>query len=341
MERVLLRSAETGKSLAPGIRTKRRYYVLNNYQSAACKTFKEHTELDPRKARLMDWGSGLGGETGEVLELLKHHVFHDAPLDKMEIAKELGDVMWYVAALATTLDMKMSDIADLNVSKLEHRHQQKFSVEASANRHAKEEAFKDSDRYKAIRDRICKPVPISVIFVGPDGSGKTTLSKQVAKELEYVYHKCNYEQEDKVNLSEHLLSKKENTIFDRFYWPDDIIYTTLHAGKAATNFHGAYGSVIKSLMEGNTLFILVDADIATLEKRSAQWADDYIKTEQLDMLQEAYGNLMMELQDQYNLPVLYLNTSGVETDSTEYYDLVDHCVAAINMQQKRYAKEII
>ncbi len=316
--------------------------MLKNYQATACKTFKEHVELDPRKARLMDWCSGLGGETGEVLELLKHHVFHDAPLDKMSVAKELGDVLWYVAALATTLDMDLNDIASLNVAKLQHRHSQnKFSVASSKNRHAKEEAFKDSERYKELCDRICHTEPISVIFVGPDGAGKTTISKQVAEIMEYDYHKCNYEQDDKVNLATHLLNREVNTVFDRFYWPDDIIYTTLHAGQAATNFLGSYGSVIKALVEGNTLFVLVDADLKTLEHRSKQWADDYIKVEQLELLQEAYNNLMMELQDQYNLPVLYISTSDIEPGSTGYVAIVDHCVAAIEMQQRRRAKEIV
>ena len=40
---------------------------------------------------------------------------------KNEIAKELGDVLWYLATLATELDSHLGCIADSNLKKLEDR----------------------------------------------------------------------------------------------------------------------------------------------------------------------------------------------------------------------------
>lgn len=68
---------------------------------------------------------GLQGETGEVSEKIKK-LFRDhggklTKEYKLEIAKELGDVMWYLAQLSTELNLKLSDIAKMNLEKLAAR----------------------------------------------------------------------------------------------------------------------------------------------------------------------------------------------------------------------------
>ena len=65
---------------------------------------------------------GLGGETGEVLNKVKKIMRdHDGVLtdEFREILKsELGDVLWYVAALASELHLNLDDIAQANLEKL-------------------------------------------------------------------------------------------------------------------------------------------------------------------------------------------------------------------------------
>lgn len=68
---------------------------------------------------------GLVGEAGEVSEKIKK-LFrdHGGKLTreyKLEIAKELGDVMWYMAQLSTELGLKLSDVAKMNLEKLSSR----------------------------------------------------------------------------------------------------------------------------------------------------------------------------------------------------------------------------
>jgi NTP pyrophosphatase (non-canonical NTP hydrolase) len=65
---------------------------------------------------------GLAGEVGEVSEKVKK-VLRDSggvfsEEKKIEIAKELGDVLWYVSAIATDLDLYLVDIAQTNIDKL-------------------------------------------------------------------------------------------------------------------------------------------------------------------------------------------------------------------------------
>ena len=70
---------------------------------------------------------GLAGESGEVVEKIKK-VFrdqHGAVTDEQRqaIAKELGDVLWYLAQLATELDLDLNQVAQDNLDKLLSRQQ--------------------------------------------------------------------------------------------------------------------------------------------------------------------------------------------------------------------------
>lgn len=72
---------------------------------------------------------GLVSEAGEVADKLKKHMRDDGvhtPAElsaeqKTELAKELGDVLWYVAQVATELGSDLGSIADMNIEKLYSR----------------------------------------------------------------------------------------------------------------------------------------------------------------------------------------------------------------------------
>lgn len=65
---------------------------------------------------------GLAGETGEVVELVKKHhrdgPRHDYP---SSMAKELGDVLWYVAQLCDAHGLSLSEVMAINIEKLADR----------------------------------------------------------------------------------------------------------------------------------------------------------------------------------------------------------------------------
>lgn len=68
---------------------------------------------------------GLVGETGEVAEkikkLVRNKYGHFDLEDVKEIGKELGDVLWYVAVLASEFNLDLNDVAIANLSKLQDR----------------------------------------------------------------------------------------------------------------------------------------------------------------------------------------------------------------------------
>jgi NTP pyrophosphatase (non-canonical NTP hydrolase) len=63
---------------------------------------------------------GLCGEAGEVAEKVKKQV-RDGNFNRHEVAKELGDVLWYLANLANDIGYSLSEVAAMNVDKLQSR----------------------------------------------------------------------------------------------------------------------------------------------------------------------------------------------------------------------------
>jgi NTP pyrophosphatase (non-canonical NTP hydrolase) len=94
---------------------------LDEYQRNALRT------AAPRDKRneLLHLVLGLVGESGEIAEKFKKWIrdldSDESRIDRADIAKELGDVLWYLAVLADYLDLPLSDIAATNLSKLASR----------------------------------------------------------------------------------------------------------------------------------------------------------------------------------------------------------------------------
>lgn len=74
-----------------------------------------------RKLRLAYVALGLAGETGETTEKIKKHIRGDGPLALEELGKEIGDILWYLASLATELGLDLGEIAAGNNLKLRDR----------------------------------------------------------------------------------------------------------------------------------------------------------------------------------------------------------------------------
>ncbi len=74
---------------------------------------------------------GLAGEVGEVIELIKKHLYHGKDLQAESLVKELGDVLWYVMYTADAVGVSLEDVAQTNNEKLRARYPNGFSVEAA------------------------------------------------------------------------------------------------------------------------------------------------------------------------------------------------------------------
>ena len=85
-------------------------------------------------AQIVNAVMGLNGEAGEVIDILKKHIFQGHDIDKEHLAKECGDVLWYVAVLAKGLGYELDEIAEINKAKLRKRYPDGFEVEKSLHR---------------------------------------------------------------------------------------------------------------------------------------------------------------------------------------------------------------
>lgn len=104
--------------------------TLDEYQALAARTIGARTPSD----QLANMALGLAGEAGETADMLKKHLFHGKALDHDEVVKELGDVLWYVAGMATAIGASLDEIGARNIAKLRARYPDGFSAEASARR---------------------------------------------------------------------------------------------------------------------------------------------------------------------------------------------------------------
>ena len=78
---------------------------------------------------------GICGEAGEVSELVKKYAYHGHAIDKDHLARELGDVLWYVSYMAHLFGYSLGEIMVMNQEKLAKRYPDgKFDEERSRNR---------------------------------------------------------------------------------------------------------------------------------------------------------------------------------------------------------------
>lgn len=105
--------------------------TINEYQKNALRTAnKALNSFQQLENGIM----GLNGEAGECIDILKKHLFQGHELDKEHIAKELGDIAWYLALSAEAIGYDLETIMQMNADKLRARYPDGFDTEHSLHR---------------------------------------------------------------------------------------------------------------------------------------------------------------------------------------------------------------
>lgn len=112
--------------------------TFDEYQKQALTTAYTNPEYVDTLMDKTIWAMGVAGEAGEVVEKWKKIVAYKegkiSDDDKAELAKELGDVVWYIAVMAHSLDLSFDEIMQQNVKKLQDRQQRNVIKGAGDNR---------------------------------------------------------------------------------------------------------------------------------------------------------------------------------------------------------------
>ena len=103
---------------------------INQYQKAALRTANSLNSKDLMVNGIL----GLCGETGEVSDVIKKHLFQGHELDVDKIVDELGDVCWYIAILSKSLNVDLETVMKKNIEKLMKRYPDGFSSKNSIYR---------------------------------------------------------------------------------------------------------------------------------------------------------------------------------------------------------------
>lgn len=106
--------------------------TINEYQAAALRTAQ--TDKFSADDLLLNSALGLCGESGEVADLVKKHLFQGHDLDLDHVAKELGDISWYLAVGAYAIGIDLESVFRMNKEKLEARYPDGFSADRSLHR---------------------------------------------------------------------------------------------------------------------------------------------------------------------------------------------------------------
>ena len=96
----------------------------DDYQTEAARTLISEPDhpFTGTEQMLMWCALGLGGETGEVLDHLKKGICHQHGIDRNKLTEELGDLLWYVAAICELADIPLGLVMARNIAKLERRY---------------------------------------------------------------------------------------------------------------------------------------------------------------------------------------------------------------------------
>ena len=103
----------------------------NEYQELVERT---RNYLITKNEEVKNYCLGIISEVGELAGHLKHVLYHDWKLDRNNVKEEIGDALWYLTALASTMGFSLDDIMKHNIEKLKERYPNGFSMKDSINR---------------------------------------------------------------------------------------------------------------------------------------------------------------------------------------------------------------
>jgi NTP pyrophosphatase (non-canonical NTP hydrolase) len=114
-------------------------YIEDVLATLSCDYERIRRRLNNDTIDLLHAAIGMATEAGELLDMLKKHIFYGKDLDLVNLEEELGDADWYQSVAIHAARMKghhttWEQIWEKNIAKLKRRYQGKFSETKAENR---------------------------------------------------------------------------------------------------------------------------------------------------------------------------------------------------------------
>ena len=105
----------------------------SDYQKQAQHSYidKPDFPLSDHDLMIVRYALGLAGEAGEVANYVKKAIFRpdgENTLDPAKLEEELGDVLWYVAALCSITGLDLGGVMEWNIEKIRERYPEGWNV---------------------------------------------------------------------------------------------------------------------------------------------------------------------------------------------------------------------
>lgn len=87
-----------------------------------------------KMVRLQHAAAGLCTEAGEFMDMLKKHIYYGKDLDEVNLAEEIGDILWYAVLACNALEINLEDVMEKNIKKLAARYPGEFKDDDALHR---------------------------------------------------------------------------------------------------------------------------------------------------------------------------------------------------------------
>lgn len=108
--------------------------VLKTESKPTGEMIERLVDNEAKPMRLLHSALGMCTEAGEFTDVIKKHIYYGKGLDRVNLIEELGDLMWYIAVAADTLDITLEEVMLRNNKKLAARYKHGFSKNDAENR---------------------------------------------------------------------------------------------------------------------------------------------------------------------------------------------------------------
>lgn len=104
--------------------------TMNEYQEEAKRTINPMLSHNQKVNHAL---FGMASEVGEIQGIYQK-LYQGHGLNAEEMAKELGDLLWFIAEYCTVHGFELEEIAQMNIDKLRRRYPFGFDTERSLHR---------------------------------------------------------------------------------------------------------------------------------------------------------------------------------------------------------------